>query len=54
LYHARKLTEKIRRDIAWLKLMMQLQHEKAMTTHQKRENGKAGSILLAQFATTRK
>jgi hypothetical protein len=34
--------------------MTQLQHKKAMTIHQKRENDKIGSIMLAQFATMRK
>jgi hypothetical protein len=34
--------------------MTQLQHKKATTIHQTRENGKVGSIMLAQFATTRK
>jgi hypothetical protein len=46
--------KKIRRDISWLKVMMQLQHKKTTTIHQKRENGKVSSIMLAQFAMTRK
>ncbi len=32
----------------------QLQHKIAIEIHQKRENSKVGSIMVAQFATTRK
>jgi hypothetical protein len=34
--------------------MMQLYHKKATAIHQKRENDKVGSIMLAQFAMMRK
>jgi hypothetical protein len=47
-----KLTKKILRDITWLNDTAATQ--KATTIHQKRENGKGGSIMLAQFAMTRK
>jgi hypothetical protein len=51
---ARQLTAKIKRDIDYLKVMMQLQHKEATTIHQTRENFMVSSIMLAQFATTRK
>jgi hypothetical protein len=44
----------MRRDIAWLKVMTQMQHKEATTIHQKRENGMVGSIIIAQFAMAKK